>query len=293
MRLQWRQGWRCIRRPPVWLAIAMCAMAPHASSDQPTQTGWTACPDGELSERAPNDATPPSVMPTSPCGEMFASHYVFRRDRHGSILLTLVEGPRGPQIRSTLSYQQLKDLKASGAPVPLALRMTRAEFTQLVDQLDTVRASTEKYRDVNVALADGYVPQSGGPGGHVHFTHASYLADGRFDLSKPEMLVCEWMGEDYWQLMGVAFILPRRDGGDRHPDGFAGPLDNWHIHYNTCKHSDTTSSFSYSYSVLASEACRQSGGFPVPETFLDAPCVVRASWSIRRVRRDALNGRFP
>lgn len=34
--------------------------------------------------------------------------------------------------------------------------------------------------------------------------------------------------------MGTASIIPTTPDDRDHPEGFAGPLDNWHIHYNDC-----------------------------------------------------------
>ena len=37
------------------------------------------------------------------------------------------------------------------------------------------------------------------------------------------------------QLVGTSFIIPPAAIGNQHPETFAGPLDNWHIHYNLCR----------------------------------------------------------
>ena len=37
------------------------------------------------------------------------------------------------------------------------------------------------------------------------------------------------------KLVGTSFIIPPAVIGNEHPDTFAGPLDNWHIHYNLCR----------------------------------------------------------
>ena len=115
--------------------------------------------------------------------------------------------------------------------------MSRKELKTLVKQLHLVRASAEKYRDVNAALVDGFVVakdvNKGRPG---HFFHRARLNDGTFNPAEPEMLMYQQDEQGRWQFTGaVVYMLYRRQVGDRHPDGFVGPLDNWHMHYNTCE----------------------------------------------------------
>jgi plastocyanin len=43
-----------------------------------------------------------------------------------------------------------------------------------------------------------------------------------------------WNGEPL-VLVGTAFLVVPQIIGDDHPETFAGPLDNWHIHYNLCR----------------------------------------------------------
>jgi plastocyanin len=75
------------------------------------------------------------------------------------------------------------------------------------------------------------------------------LGDG-FDPSAPEMLLWAkpdgelipradlgecvdgaWTGDDGYQIVGAAFLLALQDD---HPETFAGPIDNWHIHFSAC-----------------------------------------------------------
>lgn len=41
----------------------------------------------------------------------------------------------------------------------------------------------------------------------------------------------EWTGPDDYQVVGAVFLVPATD---EHPEGFAGPFDNWHAHFNVC-----------------------------------------------------------
>ena len=76
------------------------------------------------------------------------------------------------QVRSPLSYLKLKELHNRGEPPPEELRMSAEELGRLVGQLDAVRDTLERYRDVAVAIADGY-EQLGGdvPNMGAHFVN--------------------------------------------------------------------------------------------------------------------------
>ncbi|MFT7503109.1 MAG: hypothetical protein ACI91Q_001919 [Gammaproteobacteria bacterium] len=184
------------------------------------------------------------------------SRYVFREHAEG-VVPSLVEGPIVGAVRCqdearTCSRQELKALAASGETIPDNLQMTADELDQLVAQLDAVNAFAEAHRDVNTACAAGYISdrtQTANMGSH--FYKIESIING-FDPGEPEILLyaladgtmpsgplgfCEngtWNGEPL-ALVGTAFIIPPEIIGNDHPDTFAGPLDNWHIHYNLCR----------------------------------------------------------
>jgi plastocyanin len=61
------------------------------------------------------------------------------------------------------------------------------------------------------------------------------MSDGMFDPSQPEMLLYVPDATGNWELVGTAFMLPHiLKFSHNHPEAFAGPLDNWHLHYNEC-----------------------------------------------------------
>ena len=64
--------------------------------------------------------------------------------------------------------------------------------------------------------------------------------------------------EGDWTLVGTSFVLPLNVVGPDHPDAFAGPLDNWHVHYELCTGSDFNSRSS------TEQECREDGGTWVP-----------------------------
>ena len=131
--------------------------------------------------------------------------------------------------------------------------MSRADLERLVEQLETLRAATDRYQDVEAAVADGYVKVTDEvPNMGAHYQHQGYIDDGIFNLEEPEGRHYVKDTADEWQLRGTFFLLPREAVGDMHPDTFAGPLDNWHMHYSLCVPE-----------VALLDGCEMSGGIPV------------------------------
>ncbi len=184
------------------------------------------------------------------------SRYVFREHSEG-VVPTLVEGPLVGTVRCQdealpCSFRELRELHESGAAIPTELAMSAEELAELVAQLTALNEFAEAHRDVNSACADGFVSdriQTANMGSH--FYNIDWIVDG-FDPARPEILLyaqadgtmadgpldqCEagvWTGEPM-SLVGTAFIIPPQIIGNDHPETFAGPLDNWHIHYNLCR----------------------------------------------------------
>ena len=100
----------------------------------------------------------------------------------------------------------MKQILESGGPVPDDLQMNRSALVRLVEQLDSLRAATKKYRDIDVALADGYV-QAGGmvPNMGTHFIHEGRVTDGVLNVEEPEFVLYNRDEEGQWRLVGTAF----------------------------------------------------------------------------------------
>ena len=227
-----------------------------------------------------SDSAPPEGPLESPGGSHGFSHYVMERvgDR---VVTTLVEGPRDEQVRVPLSYSQLKEMHDSGGPSD-GLRMSREDLATLVSQLDTVRESTERYRDLEVALAEGFVKTTDEvPNMGAHYVHVARSLDAKFDPSKPEILLYATGESGEQELMGTAFVLPIPLVSPDHPEAFAGPLDNWHIHYNLCTGPEVVSR------SATSDQCEASGGIWVPAygwmihawVWVDNPLGVFSMWN--------------
>ncbi len=83
---------------------------------------------------------------------------------------------------------------------------------QAVGLVKTVLDSASKYRNVETALSDGYVPASGctsGPSGGamgVHYARFDLIGDGMLDSTRPELLVYEPTRSGRMRLVAVEFI---------------------------------------------------------------------------------------
>ena len=226
-------------------------------------------------------AVPKPDSQTRPGGALGFSHFAFE-EVGGTVITTLVEGPAGEQVRSNLSYLQLKQIYDQGGPPPEELRMTRAELGELVGQLDTVRQATEKYQDVEVAVEDGYVvsPEQF-PNMGAHFVNLGRTIDGVFNPAEPEFLLYIRDAAQDWELVGTGFLLPTPLVGEDHPEAFAGPLDNWHVHYSLCLGGSANSR-----SATTAE-CREQGGTWLPSlgwmihsyVWVDNPLGVFGMWN--------------
>ena len=76
-------------------------------------------------------------------------------------------------------------------------------------QLEAAKAATEKYRDIDVALADGFV--QGGPdvpGEGFHYLNPKRL-DCKFDPEKPEILLYAFPpGKTELRLVALEYAIP-------------------------------------------------------------------------------------
>ena len=205
---------------------------------QPTPSGISVVqpvPSEQVELTGGGDTAHPKPNSQARPGGAYGFSHLFFEEVGGEVITTLVEGPAGEQVRSNLSYLQLKQLHEQGQPPPEELRMTREELGELVGQLDTVRQATEKYQELGVALDDGYRPsQVQAPNMGAHFFNQKLIDDGVFNPAEPEFLLYIRDEGDRWVLVGTGFVLPNLLVGEDHPDAFAGPLDNWHVHYSLC-----------------------------------------------------------
>lgn len=98
----------------------------------------------------------------------------------------------------------------------------------------TVRAATERYKDVEAAKAAGYAllhgcvsgPQEGAMG--VHFANGNLVADGALDPNRPEALLYEVRNGQY-ELVGVEYVVlaDAWDARNEAPPVLMGQLFNY------------------------------------------------------------------
>lgn len=242
--------------------VTACSSGEDAAQTEVLGTEETRPPDTvadysqELAEleEAPDDASFPPSTPEDATGVYGYSRYVWTEASNGVVPL-LVEGPRGKQFRCQeedlpCSFQDLRELAASDEEPPAELGMDGTEADELVDQLETLNEFISGFETMDDACAAGYVPETEqNPNMGIHMAKRELLADG-FDPGAPEMLLwakedgeripradlgeCDgdrWTGEDGFEVVGAAFLLMMTP---EHPEAFAGPIDNWHIHYSAC-----------------------------------------------------------
>jgi hypothetical protein len=98
-------------------------------------------------------------------------------------------------------------------------------------QLEAAKAATEKYRDINVALAEGFVLGSPSvPGEGFHYLNPKRL-DCTFDPANPEILLYALLpGRTQLRLVALEYAIPFAcmPSSGPPPKGFAGGLDVWH-----------------------------------------------------------------
>ncbi|MDH4168259.1 MAG: hypothetical protein OEW42_01590 [Acidimicrobiia bacterium] len=225
------------------------------------------------------DTELPASSPEAPIGAQGFSRYVYTQTASGEIIPTLVEGPAGRQVRcqhleQECSYPELKAIYDSGGEIPEYLQMDRETLGELVDQLDRVNAVVQEYDNINLACERGFsrsTNQTANMG--IHMIDSG--AGNEFNPDRPQMILfakedgvfmrgdelgtCRdgtWTGDDDFMAVGAVFNI---DLSEDHPEGFAGDIDNWHIHYNTC-----IAPRQGSDSAGSREACREAGGLFLP-----------------------------
>jgi hypothetical protein len=99
------------------------------------------------------------------------------------------------------------------------------------DQLEAAKDATRKYRDISVALAEGFVQGSPDvPGEGFHYLNPKRL-DCNFDPAHPEILLYAFLpGQTQLRLVALEYAIPFAcmPANGPPPAGFAGSLDVWH-----------------------------------------------------------------
>ena len=274
----------------VILGVAAVALMAAACTEAPEVV---VLPDyaAQVAELPPpaNDRSLPEVSPDDPLGAYGFSRYVYQR-QGDEIVATLIEGPMGHQVRcqqlaQECSYVELRAIYDAGGEIPGYLEMDRGPLGELLGQLARVEAAVLQYETLDDACAAGLTistSQTSNMGIHVTDRGAGLA----FNLDRPQMILfakeggeriprldighCDgdmFVGEEGFQPVGAVFnIAPSED----HPDAFAGELDNWHVHHNTCAGGtiENANAVNREAEVTAASAsaeeCRAGGGQFIP-----------------------------
>ena len=90
---------------------------------------------------------------------------------------------------------------------------TPANKSEASGLVKVVRESTECFRDVSVAEAEGYVLQFGCVTGAdagamgLHYVNASIVGDGELDATRPEIVIYEPMPDGRLRLIGADYLV--------------------------------------------------------------------------------------
>jgi hypothetical protein len=126
-----------------------------------------------------------------------------------------------------------------------AVALTFAELEQTAAQLEKARQATGKYRDVQVAEADGYRAIGPDvPGMGIHYVHVAgghpssqRSHSSAFDIERPDILLYEkGPSAGSYALVGVSYLLNAdidTDGQPKNPP-FPKSLASWHRHADLC-----------------------------------------------------------
>jgi plastocyanin len=278
---------RCRRLTLAALALAVVAAACSDDADPETrsQPPGTFADDGPVQGAATaaglgdpeSDAAWPDGEVDTATGAVGFSRYVYAQ-LGDEVAPFLLEGPatnqsRCQEVELPCSYLDLKELHESGDAIPPEVDMTAAELGELVAQLDELSAVLTSLETIDDACAAGYAPYTTQwPNMGVHLRHPEHATDGVLDPARPDVVMfarpggestpldelgtCDegsWTGDSAgYEVVGSAFYLPLDAD---HPDGFAGPIDNWHIHFNSCGGSESSGA-----APVTEEECRADGG---------------------------------
>jgi hypothetical protein len=97
--------------------------------------------------------------------------------------------------------------------------------------IDDTRAGIERFSDLRVALADGYLPMTPPAAPTVHYVNQTYVRSGdALDPTRPQGLVYANTPNGPL-LLGAMYMMPKANAP---PPNIGGSLVEWHTHSNLC-----------------------------------------------------------
>ncbi len=147
------------------------------------------------------------------------------------------------RMSSALIVLTLPLIAMAGAPTPVAAGAGLGTFNALPAAgvasplVEKIRAATEQFKDINVAIAAGFVqatpcvsgPNFGAMG--VHFVLPSRIAGGVLSADQPEFLIYEPLLDGSLRLVGVEFLVLASVWTSQHPTGGPPALDGQLLNY--------------------------------------------------------------
>jgi hypothetical protein len=138
-----------------------------------------------------------------------------------------------PFVLGALALGSIATLGLSYAATSSAAA-SRQGYAPLVEK---VRAATARFRDINVAMAEGWVqgtpcvsgPDTGAMG--VHFVMPSRIAAGVLKADEPEALIYEPLPGGSFRLVGVEFIVLASVWQSQNPAGGTPALEGDLMNY--------------------------------------------------------------
>ena len=101
----------------------------------------------------------------------------------------------------------------SHIPATQESQVSREQQTQANALVKIVRDSTERFKDVSAAMAEGYVLQFGCVSGSdsgamgLHYVNANLVSMGILDPTRPQIVIYEPMSDGSLQLIGADFLV--------------------------------------------------------------------------------------
>lgn len=161
-----------------------------------------------------------------------------------------------------------------GGDRPTIVEFHGAERRQLADQLVAVRDLALRYPTVADALAAGYeltTPYAPGTGAHYGKDADTQPPGKPLDLTKPQSFLYDGT-EPGSRLVGVMYV---QLGGDKAPEGFAGPLDTWEAFPGQCLEPGTTDPVFPTKDSVTKAECDEADG-----TFVDVTAWIQHVWVV-------------
>ena len=103
--------------------------------------------------------------------------------------------------------------------------MTQGQQSNANALVQIVRESTERFKDVTAAVAEGYTLQFGCVSGDdfgamgLHYVNGALVSSGILDATRPQIVIYEAMPDGSLKLIGAAFCLSPPRENATHPRG--------------------------------------------------------------------------